>query len=159
MEYNPWPTDEHELQLDKEHHHERRRESRVREGHYRQYTPGAGRPWWLTAMGTGLLAMGAGVPILRWTGIWQPPACATGRQMFEPLATIALWLSIAVLVGGVIGLLLCAVIRLVNSTSSASKGIGSLAYASFIAVAAGLGFRQTMLLANALACWSAAGAG
>lgn len=57
-----------------------------------------------------------------------------------------------------LGLLLCAAIQFANRRGRGGRGTGSLAYASSIAVAAGLGVPQTMLLANALMCSTVAGA-
>jgi hypothetical protein len=177
MSYEPWhkqPPDEHELQKDKDHYYRVQKEHRLDEeagesvgGSNEEYAAGSGSPWWLTAIGVGLLAVGAGLPTVRWLGVWNPPSCAIGGVggAQQTLGTIIVWLSVLIVVFGVLCLLGLAARRFVSLASLAHRetpdhiraGNGSLAYACFLAVSAGLGVTQIMVIAGSLQCAGALG--
>lgn len=168
MPYEPWhtlPPDEHELQRDKDHYYRDHRERTLDEGaeggggSYREYTPGSGSPWWLTAIGVGLLAVGVGLPMLRAADVWRPPTCATGGApgAQQTLGTIIVWLAVPIVVFGVLCLMWLAARRFASlahrsGSDDNRSGSGSHAYACLLAIGAGLGATQIMVLAGSLQC-------
>lgn len=165
--HEPWPaqpSEEHELQKDKDQYYRERGERAFDVGSegggsYREHTPGSSTSWWLTAVGIGLFVIGVGLPILRVADVWRPPECAisgtTGAQ--QALGTIIVLLAVPMVVFGVLCLLWVAARRFASLArrsrlDEARTVRRSYAYACFLAIGAGLGVIQILVLANSLQC-------